>query len=91
MKRKILAAVAAFAAWFVLAIANMSPPAPGLGQYLDRGGWSSATLLAGRPFHFHYKSVALKFLITVDIPAMVVMVPVGLAMVRVTQGRLQAL
>lgn len=66
------------AVWFVLAIANMSPPAPGLGQYPDRGGWSSATLLAGRPFHFHYESVALKVLITVDLPAMIAVVPVAL-------------
>src|SRR5678816_365309 len=44
------------AAWCFLAIANMPAPAPGLGEFLDRGGGSSATLLAGRPFHFSYES-----------------------------------
>jgi hypothetical protein len=48
------------ASWFLIAIANMSPPAPWLGEFLDRGGWSSATLFAGRPFHFHYESRVMK-------------------------------
>lgn len=65
------------AAWFVLAIANMSPPSPGLGQFLDGGGGSSATLLAGRPFHFHYESVFLKVLILVDVPSTLATVPIG--------------
>jgi hypothetical protein len=65
------------AAWFFLAVANMSPPAPGLGAFFDQGGGSSATLLAGRPFHFEYESLLLKFLIVVDIPAMLGMVPLS--------------
>ena len=65
------------AAWFFLAIANMSPPAPGLGALFDQGGGSSATLLAGRPFHFEYESLFLKLLILVDIPAMLGMVPLS--------------
>src|SRR5579864_1985923 len=68
------------AAWFFLAVANMSPPAPGLGAFFDQGGGSSATLLAGRPFHFEYESLFLKLLILVDIPAMLAEVPLGLAL-----------
>jgi hypothetical protein len=58
------------ASWFLIAIANMSPPAPGLGEFLDGGGWSSATLFAGRPFHFHYESMVMKLLVLVDFPSM---------------------
>jgi len=68
------------AAWFFLAIANMSPPAPGLAKFLDQGGWSSATLLAGRPFHFEYESLFLKLLILVDLPSMLAVVPLSLLM-----------
>ncbi len=59
-------------AWFLLAIANMSPPSPGFANYLDHGGWSSATLLAGRPFHFVYESLPLKLLFLADLPSMLV-------------------
>jgi hypothetical protein len=55
----------------------MSPPAPGLAEFLDRGGWSSATLLAGRPFHFTYESLFLKLLIAFDLPAMIAMLPLS--------------
>jgi hypothetical protein len=68
------------AAWFLLAIANMSPPAPGLGAFLDQGGGSSATLLAGRPFHFEYESLFLKLLILSDLPSMLAMVPLSFAL-----------
>jgi hypothetical protein len=57
------------AGWFLLAIANMSPPDPGLAQYLEHGGHSSATILAGRPYHWHYESLPLKLLPFVDLPA----------------------
>ncbi len=60
------------ALWFVLAVANMSPPSPRLAEYLDKGGWSSATLFAGRPFHYTYESLVLKFLLLADLPALVV-------------------
>lgn len=73
--------VCAHALWFFLAIASMSPPSPGLGEFLDRGGGSSATLLAGRPFHFHYESAALKVLVLSDLPATIVMLPVSLAFI----------
>jgi hypothetical protein len=66
------------AAWFFLAIANMSPPSPGLGEFLDNGGGSSATLLAGRPFHFHYESLLLKLIILVDLPSLLAMIPFSL-------------
>lgn len=73
------------AAWFFLAIANMSPPSPGLGAFLDRGGWSSATLLAGRPFHFAYESVVLKLLILADMPAMIAVIPISLLLAPVSK------
>ncbi len=63
------------AAWFFVAIANMSPPSPQLAQFLDQGGWSSASVLAGRPFHFHYESNLLKCLFVVDLPSMVAAIP----------------
>lgn len=58
------------AAWFFLAIANMSPPARALGDFLDNGGSSTAALLAGRPFHFHYESVSLQLMVLADMPSM---------------------
>jgi hypothetical protein len=66
------------AVWFVLAIANMSPPSPALGDFLDHGGWSSATLFAGRPFHFHYESAGLKLLMLLDLPSTMAMIPPGI-------------
>ena len=65
------------AAWFLLAIANMSPPAPGFADFLDKGGWSSATVLSVRPFHFTYESIFLKVLILVDMPSMLASLPFG--------------
>src|SRR5436189_6345290 len=53
-------------------------PAPWLGEFLDRGGWSSATLFAGRPFHFHYESMVMKLLVLVDFPSMLAALPIGL-------------
>jgi hypothetical protein len=47
----------------------MSPPSPALAHFLDNGGLSTATIFAGRPFHFHYESVFLKLLIIVDLPS----------------------
>ena len=65
-------------AWFLLAIANMSPPAPSFAKFLDGGRWSSATVFAGRPFHFTYESIFLKALLIVDMPSMLAAVPFGL-------------
>ena len=67
------------AAWFFVAIANMSPPSPQLAQYLDQGGWSSASVLAGRPFHFHYESNLLKCLFLADLPSMLAAIPLDFA------------
>jgi hypothetical protein len=60
------------AAWFFLAIANMSPPSPALADFFDKGGASTAALLAGRPFHFHYESALLQLLVLADFPSMLV-------------------
>jgi hypothetical protein len=60
------------AALFFLAIANMSPPSPAFADYLDNGGSSTAALLAGRPFHFHYESALLQLLLLADLPSMLV-------------------
>jgi hypothetical protein len=69
------------AAWFFVAIANMSPPSPQLAEFLEQGGGSSAALLAGRPFHFHYESNLLKCLFVVDLPSMVATIPIGFVVV----------
>jgi hypothetical protein len=61
-----------------VAIANMSPPSPQLAQFLDQGWGSSASVLAGRPFHFEYESNLLKCLSVVDLPAMVAAIPLDL-------------
>jgi hypothetical protein len=62
-------------AWFFLAIANMSPPSPDLGKWLDNGGYASASLLAGRPFHLVYESIAMKLLILADLPSLFASIP----------------
>jgi hypothetical protein len=58
---------------YVLCIANMSPPDREFADSLDRlyasGGGSSATVFAGRPFHFNYESIPLKLVMLVDVPA----------------------
>ena len=66
------------ASWFLIAIANMFPPAHWLGDFLDKGGWSSAILFAGRPFHFHYESRVMKILVLVDFPSLLGALPIGL-------------
>lgn len=67
-------------AWFLVAIANMSPPAPGLGKFFDQGGNSSAALLAGRPFHFTYESFPLKVIFVSDLPSTLAAAPVGIVL-----------
>jgi hypothetical protein len=57
------------AAWFLLAVANMSPPSPALGTFLESVQGATTTLFAGRPFHFHYESIVLQMLISADLPA----------------------
>ena len=66
------------AAWFVLAIANMSPPSPAFADFLDKGGSSTATIFAGRPFHYHYESGLLQTLVLADSPSMLVEALLGL-------------
>jgi len=67
------------AAWFLLAVANMSPPSPAFADFLDQGGMSTATIFAGRPLHFHYESVFLKLLVLADMPSALVQSLFGLA------------
>jgi len=50
----------------------MSPPSPAFADFLDKGGSSTAVLLAGRPFHYHYESALLQILIWADLPSMFV-------------------
>jgi hypothetical protein len=66
------------AAWFLLAIANMSPPSPGLANYIEHGGGSSASILAGRPFHYEYESLFSKLLLLSDLPSALASIPVAL-------------
>ncbi len=58
------------ATWFAIAIANMSASNPGLAKFLEDGGWSSGTIFAGRPFHFHYEWAGLKLLFLCDLPSL---------------------
>ena len=67
------------ALWFFLAVANMSPPSPALGEFFDIGGGSSATIFAGRPFHFTYESILLKSLILAGLPSGLLQLPVDFA------------
>jgi hypothetical protein len=69
------------ALWFLLAVANMSPPSPALGNFFDRGGGSSATIFAGRPFHFTYESMLLKSLVVADLPSGLLQLPLDFAIV----------
>src|SRR5262252_1294410 len=71
-------------AWFLLSIANMSPPSPGFAAFLQNGGGSSATIFAGRPFHFTYESVALKLLLLFDLPSELVVAAVGLLSIPIS-------
>jgi hypothetical protein len=65
--------VTCHASAYVLCIANMSPPDRDFADSLDSlyasGGWSSATVFAGRPFHLHYESIPLKVMCLLDLPA----------------------
>jgi hypothetical protein len=62
------------AAWFLLAVANMSPPSPMFGKFLESVQGATTTLFAGRPFHFHYESIVLQMLILADLPSALVQV-----------------
>jgi hypothetical protein len=57
----------------------MSPPDAALGAFFDAGGGSSATLLAGRPFHFVYESLGLKLLFLADLPSYFLGIPLSVA------------
>jgi hypothetical protein len=69
------------AAWFFLAVANMGLPKPAFG-FPDTGQWafrtSNESLLAGRPFHFHYEPLSVKVLFVADLPALIAAVPVAM-------------
>jgi hypothetical protein len=56
----------------------MLPPSPGLADFLDRGGSSTAAMFAGRPFHFHSEAALLRLLVLADLPSMLVQALVGL-------------
>jgi hypothetical protein len=66
------------AAWFFLAIANMSAPNPAFGWLLDASGPWTTSLLAGRPFHFSYESLSLKLLFVLDLPALIAAIPIAI-------------
>jgi hypothetical protein len=66
------------AAWFLLTIANMSPPSPRLANFIEQFGGSSTTaILAGRPFHYHYESLSLQIMFLVDLPSWLASAPIG--------------
>jgi hypothetical protein len=71
-------------AWFVVTLhatvlilctVNLAPSDREFAESLDRlyaaGGSSSASVYAGRPFHFTYESVPLKVLTLLDLPALI--------------------
>ena len=68
----------------VLCVANMSPPNREFADSLDRvyanGGWSSATVYAGRPFHLAYESLPLQLLTLADMPAELLAAVVGVGL-----------
>jgi hypothetical protein len=69
---------------FLLAIANMSPPSPGLANFIEQSRGSSTTaILAGRPFHYHYESFSLQILFLVDLPSELASVPVAFLLLPV--------
>jgi hypothetical protein len=57
------------AVWFYLGIQSMGPPSRSAGDFLDSLQGADWTLLAGRPFHYHYQSWLLKSLIWADLPS----------------------
>jgi hypothetical protein len=66
------------AAWFLLTIANMHPPSREFANYLDGTTGSTATIFAGRSFHYHYESLSLQLLMLFDLPSWLASVPIGL-------------
>jgi len=58
----------------------MSPPSRAFANFLDAFSGSSATIFAGRPFHFTYESVFMKCLIVADLPSGLAQIPVGLSL-----------
>ena len=66
------------AAWFLLAIANMSPPSRDFAHLLEHSEGSSVTIFAGRPFHFHYESLSLQLLTLFDLPSSLASIPLAI-------------
>src|SRR4051794_4468619 len=54
--------------WFLAATATLGRHRHAGTSFLP-GGSSSATLFAGRPFHFEYEALIMKLLVLADIPA----------------------
>jgi hypothetical protein len=66
------------ASWFLLTIANMSPPSHDVADFIEHSEWTSTSaILAGRPFHYHYESLSLQILFFVDLPSSLASIPVG--------------
>jgi hypothetical protein len=58
------------ALWFYLGILSMGSPSRTAAIFLDSVQGADWTMFAGRPFHFHYQSWVLKFLVLADLPSM---------------------
>ena len=66
------------AAWFLLAIANMSPPSRDFAHFLEHVEGSDVTTFAGRPFHFHNESLPLQILSLFDLPSSLAAIPLAI-------------
>lgn len=66
------------AAWFLLAIANMSPPSHDFAHFLEHAEASTVAILAGRPFRFHHESLSLQILTLIDLPSSLASTPVAI-------------
>jgi hypothetical protein len=70
--------VSLHAAWFLLAIANMSPPSREVANFIEQFSGSTVSILAGRPFHFAHESLFLQLLTLFDLPSMFASIPIAL-------------
>jgi len=71
------------AAWFFLAVANMSPLSRVWAGFLN--SMSSTTIFAGRQFHFAYESIWLKSIVVADLPAGLAGIPASLVLYPITR------
>jgi hypothetical protein len=68
------------AAWFLTAIANVSPPSPQFGDFLDERRTVRRSPSCWEPFHFADESNLLKGLLVADLPATMLASPLSLVM-----------